>query len=40
MFYDRTTDTYINMYFGSGSQMNTSFEVLIEILNSIQAAAN
>ena len=35
MFYDRTTDTYINMNFGSSSHMGTSFEVLIEIMNVI-----
>ena len=37
MFYDRTTDTYINLNFGSASHMGTSFEVLIEIMNSIES---
>jgi D-alanyl-D-alanine carboxypeptidase len=37
MFYDRTTDTYINLNFGSTSHMSTSFEVLIEIMNSIES---
>ena len=38
MFYDKTTDTYITMYLGSTSHMSTSFEVLIEIMNTINSS--
>jgi D-alanyl-D-alanine carboxypeptidase len=36
MFYDKTTETYINMNFGSTSFMTTSFKTLIEIMNNIK----
>lgn len=40
MFYDNTTDSYINMNLGSASCMNTSFEVLIELMNTIRSVRN
>jgi len=35
MFYDNKTESYINVNLGSASCMNTSFEVLIELMNTI-----
>lgn len=40
MLYDNTTDTYINMNLGSASYMNTSFEVLIELMSTIRSLAS
>ncbi|AET65042.1 hypothetical protein Mhar_1684 [Methanothrix harundinacea 6Ac] len=40
MFYDRTTDTYIIINLGSSSCMNTSFEVLIELMSTIRSVGN
>ena len=37
MFYDNTTDSYINVNLGSSSCMNTSFEVMIELMNTIKS---
>ncbi len=40
MFYDNTTDSYINVNLGSSSCMNTSFEVLIELMSTIRRVKN
>lgn len=40
MFYDNTTDSYIILNLGSTSCMNTSFEVLIELMNTIRSVRN
>lgn len=40
MFYDSTTDTYIIINLGSASYMNTSFEVLIELMSTIRSVRN
>lgn len=39
MLYDDTTETYINVNLGSASCMNTSFEVLIELMNTIRSSS-